>query len=66
MTPNGKTTFEIFFGERDARGFHLRFTKPVDTDWLAGRPNFDAEQQGYGPTAQYKYGMEDRPTKRWR
>ncbi|MEM1109614.1 MAG: family 16 glycoside hydrolase [Planctomycetota bacterium] len=53
MTPNGKTTFEFLSVSATPDGFHLRFTKPIDPDWLADPANYQSEQWGYNPTEKY-------------
>ncbi|MBB6431740.1 family 16 glycoside hydrolase [Algisphaera agarilytica] len=53
MTPNGKTVFEMLSVSATPDGFHVRFTKPIDAEWLADASNYDVEQWNYNPTAQY-------------
>jgi len=61
LTPNGRLTFEMHSVSARHDGFVVRFTKPVDPQWLAQPTNFRATQWRYAPTAAYggpKVGTE--------
>ncbi|MEM9252261.1 MAG: family 16 glycoside hydrolase [Planctomycetota bacterium] len=53
MDYNGAETFEIFTVSATPDGFHMRFTKPIDKDYLADPENYFVEQWNYNPTAAY-------------
>ncbi|MEM6394423.1 MAG: family 16 glycoside hydrolase [Planctomycetota bacterium] len=62
MTYNGKNTFEFHSVRATPDGFHLRFTKPIDPDWLADPANYQSEQWGYNPTKAYGGWKTNRET----
>ncbi|HMN95559.1 MAG TPA: DUF1080 domain-containing protein [Phycisphaerales bacterium] len=53
LAPNGRLVFEIHSLSARSDGFELRFTKPVDRDWLADPGNYRLSQWTYAPTQRY-------------
>jgi hypothetical protein len=60
MTANGKTVFEIHRVRATPDGFHVRFTQPIDPDWLSNPEHYLVEQWGYRPTQDYGGVKQDR------
>ncbi len=53
LTPNGTDVFEFHSMSATPDGFDVRFTKPVDPDWLADATHYQLKQWHYVHTAAY-------------
>lgn len=62
LRPTGARAFEFHSMTATPDGFDVRFTRPVDTDWLADPANYALAQWRYEPTPQYggpKHDVEE-------
>jgi len=53
LTPTGKTVFEMHSISITPDGFVVRFTKPVDAEWLADPMHYELTTYTYQPTHDY-------------
>ena len=62
LKPNGRVPFDIESVQARPGGFEIRFTQPINSQWLADHDNYAVQQWTYEATKQYggpKKDVED-------